>query len=127
MSPFTRINVAAGVLAVSLAPLLAYWSRIRAGKMDVEDWAIALIGMVVIQIFFWHAPRRCSSDQLSYWRGVTVAAQCMRTGWTWLDMAIALVTLPPLLVASFFFIFAKAPSTSFHRLVHFYYQHRMEQ
>jgi len=124
---FVRINVAIGAIAVSLSPIFGYWSRIRAGQMELGDWSIALLALLTIQVLFWYAPRRCSGDQLSYWRGVTVAAQCMRTHWVYFDVLLSLITLPPLIVASFVFALSRDSARRFHKLVHFYYVHRLQQ
>jgi hypothetical protein len=42
VSVFTRINVALGVLAFSLAPLIFVAGKIRAGAMGAEQWVVVI-------------------------------------------------------------------------------------
>src|SRR5689334_19841960 len=86
---FTRINVVLGVLLYSLFPMFAFWTTIRARQMDMSDVSLLLVGIVSLQAMLFVAARRCSSEQLPFWRGVTITAASMRTGWIYLDMLLA--------------------------------------
>jgi hypothetical protein len=45
---FTRINVALGVLAFSLAPLIFVAGKIRAGAMGAEQWVVVIAAVIAL-------------------------------------------------------------------------------
>ena len=45
---FTRINVALGVLAFSLAPLILVAGKIRAGSMGIEQWVVVIAAVIAL-------------------------------------------------------------------------------
>ena len=127
VSPFVRINVGLGVLAFSLIPLVVMWDRISAGQMQPEHWTALLLGFAIIQGLMLLAQRRCSSEEMPFWRGLTFIGYSMRTRWLSLDVFIALVTVPLALAASIFFLLTRDPAERYHRLIYLFYQNRMEQ
>lgn len=127
ISLLTRINIILGVLAVSFAPLLWTWHSIHDGEMDQQSW-IALVAQLGLgQFLLWHAQKRCSSENLTYWQGVAVVAASIRTHWVYTDVLLALLVLPLMLTASAVVAFSTRPAYLFQRLVHGFYRNRMEQ
>ncbi|MBS0419050.1 MAG: hypothetical protein JSR66_15155 [Proteobacteria bacterium] len=127
ISLLTRINIILGVLAVSFAPLLWTWRAIRNGEMDQQAW-LSLVGqLALLQLLLWHAQKRCSSENLTFWHGVAVVAASIRTNWIYTDVLLALLVLPLMLTAAALLAFSSRPAYRFQRLVHGFYRNRMEQ
>ena len=127
ISVFTRINMILGVLTVSFAPLLWSWRAIRDGDTDAQSWIVLVLELVLVQLLLWHAQKRCSSERLTYWRGVAVVAACLRTNWIYTDVMLALLILPLTIAASALLAFTSRPAHRFQRLVHGFYRNRMDQ
>ena len=127
VSVFTRINVALGVLLFSLAPLLFAAGRIRAGAMRPEQWAVVIGALIGLQLLLFAAQKRCSSEDLPFWRGLLLVGAAMRTGWIYTDLLIALLAVPFALFASLLFLASSNPPHRFYRLVYRFYEHRMHQ
>jgi hypothetical protein len=127
ISLLTRINMILGVLAVSFAPLLWTWRAIQDGTMDQQSW-ISLVGqLALLQFLLWHAQKRCSSQNLTFWQGVAVVAASIRTHWIYTDVLLALLVLPLMLAAAAVLAFSSRPAYLFQRLVHGFYRNRLEQ
>jgi len=127
ISLLTRINIMLGVLTVSLAPLLWMWRAIQNGEMDQQSWVSLVAQLALGQFLLWHAQKRCSSRNLTYWQGVAVVAASIRTHWIYTDVLLALLVLPLMLTASAVLAFSTRPAYLFQRLVHGFYRNRMEQ
>jgi hypothetical protein len=127
VSPFIRINVGLGLLAFSLIPLALVWDRIKVGNMQPEHWTALLLGIAILQGLLVLAQRRCSSEEMPFWRGLMLIGYSMRTRWLSLDILIALVAVPLALVASIVFLLTRNPAERYHRLIHGFYKNRMEQ
>ena len=127
ISVLTRINIILGVLTVSFAPLLWSWRAIRDGDTDAQSWIVLVLELVLVQLLLWHAQKRCSSERLTYWRGVAVVAACLRTNWIYTDVMLALLILPLTIAASALLAFTRRPAYRFQRLVHGFYRNRMDQ
>lgn len=127
VSLLTRINIILGVLAVSFAPLLWTWHSIRDGEMDPQSWTVLVVQLALVQFLLWHAQKRCSSENLTFWQGVAVVAASIRTHWIYTDVLLALLVLPLMLTASAVLAFSTRPAYLFQRLVHGFYHNRMEQ
>jgi hypothetical protein len=127
VSVFTRINVALGVLAFSLAPLIFVAGKIRAGSMGIEQWGVVIAAVIALQLLLLVAQKRCSSEALPFWRGLLAVGASMRTRWLYTDIFIALLAIPFTLFAACLFLASRNPANRFHRLVYRFYEHRMYQ
>jgi len=126
-SIFTRINVAIGVLAFSLIPMVVVWTKIRAGQMDSEQWAAVVLSVAFMQGLLILAQNRCSSEEMPFWRGLMVVGASMRTGWMYVDVFLALIAVPLAITAAIAFLLRRNPAASYYRLIYFFYKNRMEQ
>lgn len=61
----------------------------------------AIIAVVLMQNLMWIAQRRCSSEDLTYWEGLLVAATSMTTGIMPITFALAFCMLMFTVAASF--------------------------
>jgi hypothetical protein len=68
-----------------------------------EDWVGALVAVVLIQGALWLAQGRCSSEDLSYWDGLLVAAASTTTGIGPVSLILAFPVLLLTVAASFLF------------------------
>src|ERR1044071_3139201 len=127
VSLFTRINVALGVLAFSLTPLLFVAGSIRTKEMSPEQWALVIGAVIFLQVLLLIAQKRCSSDAIPFWRGILLVGAAMRTGWIYTDMLLALLAVPFALLASLLLLASSNPAHRFHQLVYRFYEHRMRQ
>jgi hypothetical protein len=127
VSVFTRINVALGVLAFSLAPLIFVAGNIRAGAMGAEQWVVVIAAVIALQLLLLVAQKKCSSEALPFWRGLLAVGASMRTRWIYTDIVIALLAIPFTLSAACLFLASSDPANRFHRLVYRFYEHRMHQ
>jgi len=127
VSVFTRINVALGVLAFSLAPLIFVAGKIRAGAMGAEQWVVVIAAVIALQLLLLVAQKKCSSEAMPFWRGLLAVGASMRTRWIYTDIVIALLAIPFTLSAACLFLVSNDPANRFHRLVYRFYEHRMHQ
>jgi len=127
VSVFTRINVALGVLAFSLAPLIFVTGKIRAGAMGAEQWVVVIAAVIALQLLLLVAQKKCSSEAMPFWRGLLAVGASMRTRWIYTDIVIALLAIPFTLSAACLFLVSNDPANRFHRLVYRFYEHRMHQ
>jgi hypothetical protein len=105
----------------NLSKLPAYWFASLA-------WPIAIVGFAV------YADRRCSSDRMHFRDGLLWVTASMMTGWVYMSFVTVLPTLLFAFWASVYFaVFGHMKSepgysqTKFHRLVSYFYRHRMKQ
>jgi hypothetical protein len=63
----------------------------------------AIAGVMLIQNLLWIAQRRCSSDDLSYWEGLLVAAASMTSGILPITLALSFCMLLFTVAASLVF------------------------
>jgi hypothetical protein len=127
VSVFTRINVALGVLAFSLTPLVFIAGRMRAGAMEAEQWVIVIGALISLQLLLLVAQKKCSSEAVPFWRGLLLISASMRTGWLYTDVVLAVLAVPFALFAAVLFLASSNPAARFHRLVYRFYEHRMQQ
>jgi hypothetical protein len=60
-------------------------------------WPIAVAGVAGMLALLGYVQRRCSTERLSFWRGLVVIASCMTTGWVYFSMIFVF----PALLATF--------------------------
>ena len=127
VSLFTRINVALGVVAFSLIPVAPLLGRLRANHMTTTYWIGLVLGIALLQALLLLAQKRCTSEDMPFWRGLLIVGVAMSTGWFYLDIVIVLLAIPLALAAAVVFLLSRNPAVRYHRLIYRFYQHRMEQ
>jgi hypothetical protein len=104
-----HINVWFFMITLSLSPILCLLGSRK--SMVGEDWVNAIIVVVLIQWALWIVQRRCSSEDLSYWDGLSVAAASMNTGIGVISLILALPVLFLTVAASLLFALMHDGST----------------
>jgi hypothetical protein len=84
------------MIALSVSPLL-YLLGMRE-SVGREDWGDAVAAVVLIQGMLWIAQGRCSSEDLSYWEGLLVAAASTITRPTGIGLISFVLALPVMLL-----------------------------
>jgi hypothetical protein len=96
-----QINVWVFMITLSVSPILYLLGSSK--SIAGADWVNAVITVVLIQIALWIVQRRCSSEDLTYWEGLSVAAASMHTGLGPITLILALPMLFLTVAASFLF------------------------
>jgi hypothetical protein len=122
------------VVALGASPAIVMMFMDRGSPIPAGDWAWAIVAMIGIQVLFWYAQVRCTSEKFRYWDGLLLVAAFMFTGWVYMS---ALVVFPALLVTILISVFLSLyysvvpPSGNavlkFHKLIAFFHKHRMRQ
>jgi hypothetical protein len=95
--------------------------------MDATTLTAVVFEVTALQVLLFIAARRCSSEQLPFWRGALITAASMRTGWIYLDIVIAGAAVTILLLVAGCLVFTPNPPHLYHRVVYSFYSNRMEQ
>src|ERR1700733_202059 len=73
------------VVVLGASPAIAVILMDRGSPIPVGDWTWAIVTMIGIQVLFWYAQVRCTSDKLRYWDGLLLVAAYMFTGWIYIS------------------------------------------
>lgn len=125
--PFTRFNLALGVVAYSLLPLLASWPAINAHRITTDGWGILAAEIILLQVALWFATVRCGSEEFPFWQGVTLVAAYMRTGWLYTDLLVGGISVVFVLVISDLIALAPKPQALYYRVLRAFYTRRLVQ
>jgi len=98
---YVHVYVWTFMIALGVSPAVYV---LRAGEsMQFREALCALAGVLLIQNLLWIAQRRCSSEDLSYWEGLLVAAASMTTGIAPISLLLSFCVLLFTVAASFVF------------------------
>jgi hypothetical protein len=95
------------MITVGVSPLL--YSLETREYLETRYWPGAFAAVVFIQLLFWIAQRRCSSEDLTYWEGLLVVAASVETGSYLISLPLAFLMLLFTFVASLFFALLHNP------------------
>src|SRR5882757_7517281 len=95
------------MVILGVSPLL-YCLGTR-GYLESRDWPGTCVAVVLIQGLFWIAQRRCSTEDLTYWEGLLVAAASVETGSYCISLPLSFFVLLCTSVASFLFALLHDP------------------
>lgn len=100
------------MIALSVSPVLCLLEmRESIGR---QDWVDALIAVVLIQGALWVVQQRCSSEDLSYWEGLLVAAASTAMRSSLISLLLAFPVLLMTVAASFLFAALHDPNSPLH-------------
>jgi hypothetical protein len=95
------------MIILGVSPLL-YILGVR-GYFESRDRLGTGIAVVLIQGMFWFAQRRCSTEDLTYWEGLLVAAASVETGSYFISLPLSFFVLLYTSAASFLFALLHDP------------------
>ena len=120
-------------LLLALLPICLV-ATIAGSSMSRVLWLASLIWLIAVASSAFYANRRCSSERMRYRDGLLWITTSMMTGWLYLSFATVLPVLLFAFPASVFLAIrggmGRQPEYSqreWHRLVTYFYQHRMKQ
>jgi hypothetical protein len=98
------------MVVLGVSPLL--YSLVTREIPGSRDWLDICIAVVLIQWLFWIAHRRCSTEHLTYWEGLLIAAASAETGSYLISLPLSFVVLLYTSVASFVFALLHNPRSA---------------
>lgn len=125
--PFTRMNLALGVLCYSVLPVLLSWPAIRAHRLTIYDWEVIAVEVMLLQVALWFATVRCGSKELPFWQGMTLVAAYMRTGWLYTDLLVGGISVMCVLIIADCIALTPKARPLYYRMLHAFYRHRLTQ
>lgn len=125
--PFTRFNLVLGVMIYSFLPVILSWPSIHANRVKMDGWEFIVAGVVLLQVALWSATVRCSSEEFSFWEGVSLVARYMRTGWLYSDVLAGAIAVCLLLLISDLIALTPKPRPLYYRMLHAAYRNRLVQ
>ena len=102
---FVHVYVWIFMIVLGVSPALYVLGTVE--SMQLSETSGALGGVLLIQVLLWIAQRRCSSEDLSYWEGLLVAAASMTTGIAPITLVLSFGVL--LFTVAISFVFALIP------------------
>ncbi len=106
----THVYVWIFMITMGVSPLL--YSLGTREYLETRNWPGACIAVVLIQVLFWIAQRRCSSEDLTYWEGLLVVAAAVETGSYLISLPLAFLMLLFTFAASLFFALLHDPRSA---------------
>ncbi len=125
--PFTRFNLVLGVAVYSLLPLLLSWPAIHAHRVTMDGRWIIATEVVALQVALWFATVRCGSEEFPFWRGVTLVAGYLRTGWFYSDVLAGGIGVCLVLIIADLIALTPKPRPLYYRMLHAFYRNRLIQ
>ena len=90
--PFAVFYASVFLLALIALPVVVVGLK-REALFVPPTVALSVTVLTLWLFLLWHVQRRCSSERLSYWRGLVAIAAWMSTGWPILSILFALPVL----------------------------------
>jgi hypothetical protein len=122
------------LVGIGVSPVLVLLLRRHTHPITPDAWISAIAMIIAIQLLFFYAQRRCSSQALSFWNGLMYVAAFMETGWPYLSIVFVYPSLLAVFILSIalslYSDMTLAPSRAsiqYRRMVGFFYKYRMHQ
>jgi hypothetical protein len=91
------------VLGILPVGTFNYFAQRLGVPLDIDQALGVIAGVFLIQNLLWVAQRRCSSEDLSYWEGLLIAAASTTTGFAPVSLALSFCVLLFTVCGSFVF------------------------